>query len=432
MTNIKRSVLFVGIFAAGLLLYVACNETIETPPIDPEITYDLEEVEGAQNADMTLSQGEAVGRDSWFEVDLSGIESNNIIANGISEGWCVEWQKNIAQNGDLHNGVRMYSTEGKDRWKPLNYLLTIKDRLQREDSDLTFREIQAAIWSVVDGSDFDVDMPADEMPPRLTTDGQPNFDREKVMAIVNKVQANASSHTFDTGSKHAVFISASDNDQTVTVPSEPEQDSVSHGFVEGVTPSDDPQFEERTYPVIQADWEGPGGDKKWLGLNLGATEEPEAINDERPESAGWYFQFNRKQGYYHDGTDRIPATEWEDPIEEESDWIIDNDPCRELLGESWRIPTADEWEAFHAATSSDEGGDVGTGDTNAAFESILNLHLAGFLRDDGEPNITPPRNGMYWSSNGVDQGVVLTFGPTNYLVSAVLKSFGVTIRCIES
>lgn len=220
MTNIKRSVLFLGIIAAGLLLYISCNETIEKPPVEPDITYDLEQVEGTQGADMTLNQGSAVGRDSWFEVELSGIDYNGIISNGATEGWCVEWDKDIAQQAATHNGVHIYSTMGKERWKPLNHLLTIKDRLKEEDPDLTYREIQAAIWSVADGSDFDVDMPVSEMPPRLTKDGQPAFDKQKVKAIVNEVKSNATSHKYKTGGKHAVFIHSSDDQQTVTVPSD--------------------------------------------------------------------------------------------------------------------------------------------------------------------------------------------------------------------
>lgn len=391
MTLFKRSLLFIAVIVTGIFLYLACNETVEMPPVEPEITYDLEQVEGTQNADMILNQGEAVGRDSWFEVNLSGIESAGILTNGATEGWCVEWQKNIAQNGDTHNGLTIYSTEGKERWKPLNYLLTIKDRLQREDPDLTFREIQAAIWSVVDGSDFDVDMPAGDMPPRLTRDGQPNFDREKVRAIVNNVMANASSHKYKTGSRHALFITSTEDNQTVTVPS---QETVSHGFVEGVTPSDDPRFAERTYPVVQADWDGHGGDKKWLGWNLGATQAPESVTDTSKAAAGWYFQFNRKQGHFFhseqsttpSGSSLIPTVvrDWEE-----------NDPCKFLLGEDWRLPTIEEWENFRTAPAGQGG--MGSGNLTAAFESDLNLHASGNL------DFSPQGPVVFYSLNGIGQ-----------------------------
>ncbi len=47
----------------------------------------------------------------------------------------------------------------------------------------------------------------------------------------------------------------------------------------------------------------PGETSKcWITSNLGADHQATAINDATEASAGWYWQFNRKQGYKHDGT----------------------------------------------------------------------------------------------------------------------------------
>ena len=70
----------------------------------------------------------------------------------------------------------------------------------------------------------------------------------------------------------------------------------------------------------------------------GADHQATAVDDATEASAGWYWQFNRKQGYKHTGTTVIPA--WNTTsIDEDSDWIPANDPCAIELGAGWRIPT---------------------------------------------------------------------------------------------
>ncbi|MEX2573618.1 MAG: hypothetical protein WD317_04950 [Balneolaceae bacterium] len=428
MTDIKRG--FMALVFGGLL-FAACDQ-----PVDPAAEsgqeynlYDgLEQVEGTENSEVTVRQGE----DAWFEFDIDNIESNEYIIPGTYEGWCIEWNKHIAQNGDTHENLPMYSTYGVDRWKPLNYFLNIIDQLKEESPELTNKELQAVIWSIMEGPKFDLnELPVNHLPHRLRSDGEINFDKDMVLRIIDHVREHASAFRYDRSKKFALFIKNRD-DQDIMVPvnpkdPEPQPQTVSHGFVEGVTPSDDPQFAERTYPVIQADWEGPGGDKRWLGRNLGATEAPSSMADDNPESAGWYFQFNRMQGYYHDGDNRIPDTPWESPLEEDSNWIIEHDPCRELLGNSWRIPNREEWEAFHASAPLVDG----EPDRDHPFTSELSLHRSGFILSD--ELISTFSDGVYWSSSASDDDLAwaLTFGDTFYHVALITKDVGASIRCIE-
>jgi hypothetical protein len=83
--------------------------------------------------------------------------------------------------------------------------------------------------------------------------------------------------------------------------------------------------------------------KCWITSNLGADHQATAVNDATEPSAGWYWQFNLKQGYKHDGTTRTPNTAWITNISESSDWTSMNDPCVLELGNGWRIPTYTEW-----------------------------------------------------------------------------------------
>lgn len=204
---------------------------------------------------------------------------------------------------------------------------------------------------------------------------------------------------------------------------------VSHGYVEGVTPSDANLFIDRTYPTVQANWSGPGGDKLWLAVNLGATGQPETSVDTSPSRAGWYFQFNRKQGYYHNGTNLTPS--WQAiEIREDSSWEIENDPCQILLGDTWRLPTIQELRAFVEAPPAQGG--MGDGNRTSAFNSILKLHAAGNLRSFGGGLQLRGEVGNYWASNqfSENRGEVLTFGEGNNTFAGN-KAFGRSVRCIQ-
>ncbi|MEX0647927.1 MAG: hypothetical protein WEA56_08015 [Balneolaceae bacterium] len=395
-----------------------------------DLFYELKELEGSAGTILSINQGVTVGRNSWFEFEISNFQENKIITPGVHEGWCIEWTKQIAQQGDIHENVRMFSTYGKDRWKPLNYFLNIKDDLLLQDPDLTFREFQVVIWLVVHGPDFDLNkLSTNQLPARLRDNGEPIFDAEKAKNIAAKVKSEASSFIYSSGKTFAVLMDTGSDKQDVVVPVTPPADTVSHGFVEGVTPANiDPEMAERTYPVLQAGWEGPGGDKRWLGWNLGAVRAPASVDDDSPESAGWYFSFNFMNGFFPEAgnnqkvPDHIPG-----PVsgpqnpDLDSDWI-EKDPCTLLLDDPWRVPAAEEWQAA----------------ADAGAASQLNLHYGGYILGNLSFLTERGTQGFYWSSTrhiGANRAILAEFSSeSGFLVninSPMLMWSGLPLRCIE-
>jgi len=128
--------------------------------------------------------------------------------------------------------------------------------------------------------------------------------------------------------------------------------------------------------------------KCWLTQNLGADQQATSVSDNSESSAGWYWQFNRSQGYRADGTTLTPAS-GSASNNENSNWLLSNDPCNLLLGSGWRIPSSSEWSVANAAPQYwQKASDV--------YDSILKLHNAGYiytgaLKDRGV-------YGRYWSS----------------------------------
>ncbi|MEI6889405.1 MAG: hypothetical protein ACOYM0_08615 [Bacteroidales bacterium] len=169
----------------------------------------------------------------------------------------------------------------------------------------------------------------------------------------------------------------------------------------------------------------PGETSKcWITSNLGADHQATSVSDATEASAGWYWQFNRKQGYMHDGTARTPNTTWINTISENSDWTTVNDPCSIELGTGWRIPTNTEW------TNVDVSG--GWTDWNGPWNSGLKMHAAGYLGVGGSLYYRGS-SGIYRSSSqsSATHTWILGFGSGNSGIYTNVKADGYPLRCLK-
>ena len=165
--------------------------------------------------------------------------------------------------------------------------------------------------------------------------------------------------------------------------------------------------------------------KCWITSNLGADHQATAVSDASEPSAGWYWQFNRKQGYKVEGTTRTPNTVWIDDIVENSNWLPANDPCALELGSGWRMPTYSEWSGV------DAGGPWTNWD--GPWNSPLKLHAAGYLEDLGGALTFRGTYGYYWSNlqEGNTAGWVLTFKSNICAMGIPVKMHANTLRCLK-
>ena len=193
--------------------------------------------------------------------------------------------------------------------------------------------------------------------------------------------------------------------------------SVPHVVARGVAPVDK--------TVVYGTVNGIPGElmKCWITQNLGADHQATAVNDATEASAGWYWQFNRKQGYKHDGTTRTPNTTWITTIDENSDWTSSNDPCTIELGAGWRIPTSTEWNNVD-----------GTGnwtDWNGPWNSGLKMHAAGMLNNNGLLFSRSTIGGYSSSSQLSIFGSYMYFINNGCYVNTTPKSMGFSLRCLS-
>ena len=219
----RKSMLSVAFVLLTLGVLTSCENNVNNTDIEQSLApyMELAPIEEASNTTLTIQRGTSAGLDSYFAFDVSNIESNGIISEGMVEGWCLEWDKPIAQNNDRHDGVEAYSTFGSEEWRPVNYLISIKDQLKKSDPSLTYKEIQVALWSLIDVPRFNVDevLTAGRMPSRMMTNGQPNFSVTKVKDIVDRVRSNSEAYVYSETTPYMVFARTEDGSQNGGFPS---------------------------------------------------------------------------------------------------------------------------------------------------------------------------------------------------------------------
>jgi len=118
----------------------------------------------------------------------------------------------------------------------------------------------------------------------------------------------------------------------------PEYINVQHSVSNGFAPVD----RNVTYQLMPIE---SMPSKILISSNLGANNIPSNSHDTLESSRGWYWQFNRKQGYMVSGplSELFPSNAWEVNIDENTDWKQINDPCSCEIGSDWRIPTREDW-----------------------------------------------------------------------------------------
>ena len=199
----------------------------------------------------------------------------------------------------------------------------------------------------------------------------------------------------------------------------PSEFTVDH--VEGINGA--PETKTVTYHSVST--KIGGGHLCWLTQNLGADRQAVSYNDASEASSGWYWQFNRKQGYKNDGITRTPVDGWVMAIKESAIWYSWTDPCKLLLGAKWRVPSIHEWRAADGAPQNWES-------QEATYNSILKLHSAGYL-DRSTSNIMDRGVvGYYWSCNNYKYYDGYYYNSNGDLTNSIYmrKTFGLPLRCV--
>jgi hypothetical protein len=210
--SVRLAVLLIILFH-----FLACNRLTDSKSdeIDKSLEFipSLTPIRAANNATVTVNRASV----SYFSLTLEGIRENPVIGNGPShEGWCIDFDKRIDSNGGIYEGLQLYSSYRTIAWKPLNYFLNIRDSLKQEDPELTFRDMQVVIWSLMPYPLFDLNIiPDNALPRSVMQNGQRNFNEHKVAQILNIVESGYRDFHYGPDSKFAIVIETPADVQTV-------------------------------------------------------------------------------------------------------------------------------------------------------------------------------------------------------------------------
>jgi hypothetical protein len=194
--------------------------------------------------------------------------------------------------------------------------------------------------------------------------------------------------------------------------------NIIHQTIFGVAPV----YKQVTYETILSSLSN--SNKCWITRNLGASQQAATYNDNTEASAGWYWQFNRKQGYKHDGSSYTPSVTWITSINENANWTPEQNPCALELGSGWRIPTDTEWYNVRTHWYS----------SYAYFNSVMKLHLSGYLSCYGGGVYHRGDEGHQWTSTqqgNTASNAMYLFNSGSCSGEGAIKPYGYSIRCIK-
>jgi len=212
--NIKLHLGFGILLTAILITVSSCKELTTESNLDESLdpVEEVLRINGADNATIMVDKAQ----DSYFKLNFSDIIENSVIGNGEGEGWCIDWQKPIDSDGGVYTNIQLYSTFNVTKWNSINYLFNNIDKLKQDDPEITYREIQIAIWSMRGNPEFDLDtIKVTDLPGRMHNNGEPTFNREKVEYILQFVESGYRDFVPTEGSRFAVIAETPADVQTV-------------------------------------------------------------------------------------------------------------------------------------------------------------------------------------------------------------------------
>ena len=138
---------------------------------------DVRAIEGAENATVNVRNDR---NRSYFTVSID----NTSGYNGEYNAWCVQMDVSL-QRGVEHSGTRLYSTDSDKVFNQLSYIVNTRNSYERELEGLSWRDIQTAMWVILETRDYNLSAITDRLPSSVE-----GYNESYVNEILNDVKAN--------------------------------------------------------------------------------------------------------------------------------------------------------------------------------------------------------------------------------------------------
>jgi hypothetical protein len=206
-----------------MFLFTSCD--MEENPVGTfgeavKNVWDFELIPGADNVDARVTKNSET---SYFNFEISGVENDLFMRPGIYSAWCALYNTPIDANGGEYGGVKLYSTQGDKYWNTLNYLLNNKYKYINDSFGATWKEVQVAIWAVIDFPRFDIDnINVGNLASDFRDGNQITFDLSIAKMIYQDAKAYGPNYQYSIGDTYAIFVETAND--------------VQNGILEGCTP----------------------------------------------------------------------------------------------------------------------------------------------------------------------------------------------------
>lgn len=220
-----KSLSLLALCATLILFMSACQDNV-SPNLEESLDLfaGLQDIPEAQQTTVTISKGSDESTDGYFSIIVDNLSPNRKLSPGVYDAWCLEWQKNLRSDGDLHKDIKWFDTATNSNWSALNHFLNEKIKIQAEDPDLTYRDFQAVVWVLAGemgiAPKFDVvNLPVNQLPSRLRSGNEAAIDRQKVANIASRMIDQAPEAVIPVSG--VVAQTASDEQNIIVIPPTP-------------------------------------------------------------------------------------------------------------------------------------------------------------------------------------------------------------------
>lgn len=171
-------------------------------------------IEGAESIVATVNKNR---NQSNFTIQLDGMDPGSGIEAGEYAAFCALWDVPINSSGESYGDVSLHSIDNEPYWQDVNYLVNNVDRYFEENDDLTWLEVQIALWSIMDHKKFDMNtIPEDELPSYVRDGG---FNQQLIDTILEDVDDNQQSFETSVPGNRAYYAQFDDaQDQIIIIP----------------------------------------------------------------------------------------------------------------------------------------------------------------------------------------------------------------------
>ena len=204
----KATIKYQLLALAALFVFVSCGEDQGLNIIDPGFSDNNSEllvVDGGEDASLDVQKGD----NSYYNLVLRNTGSNDHLSTGSKNGWTLNWKSPIDMD-TTYEGVTLYSTYDQNDWKPVNYLLNNRSEIKATTQGAGYKEMQAAIWMLLDFTEFDPETAdASELPEDMQSNGEFAFDLAIAKSIVDVAVAEGNGFQYTSSSTYAVVAVSS-------------------------------------------------------------------------------------------------------------------------------------------------------------------------------------------------------------------------------